>query len=257
VVARQVAARYPGALLEARFFAAHYRGDVSAALTMADSASSITMRNWWRQLAHLARGHTTAAKIALDSLRMEDAAQFLPNALVNQGWTELALGASPASVAHYGRDALAWVRRRDLSAPAIARLCERIADLAARAGDEATVRGAITLVAERDRGRSLPSYVLASRTLDAALAFARGNYGDAAQRAETARHGIYFSRSLATIVVLEADARRAAGEKVVADSLERLVATHQIVDGHFETWAMLRAALAIRATNRRGQVVSR
>ena len=51
---------------------------------------------------------------------------------------------------------------------------------------------------------------------------------------------MYFSRSLTTIVLLEADARRAAGERAAADSLTRLVDTHQIVDGHFEAWAVLR-----------------
>lgn len=246
-VAQRVAPRNPGALLEARFFAAHYRGDVNAALVLADSTTSVMARSWRRQLAHLARGDVAAARAALDSIRREDFAQFLPNALVNQGWTELALGADPASVTRYARDALEWVRRRDLSPPAAGRLSERIGDLAARAGDEHTVRATIGLVRERDRGRLLRSYVLAQRTLDAALAYARRDFAEAARLAEIARRGVYFSRSLATIVQLEADARRAAGQTAAADSLDRLVATHQIVDGHFEAWAMLRAATALRA----------
>jgi len=61
---------------------------------------------------------------------------------------------------------------------------------------------------------------------------------------------VYFSRSLATIVQLGADARRAASLQAAADSLDRLIATHQIVDGNFETWAMLRAAGALRARGR-------
>ena len=256
-VAQRVAQRSPGTLLEARFFAAHYRGDVNAALALADSASSVTARAWMRQLAHLARGDTAAARAALDSIRKEDAAQFLPNALMNQGWTELALGGNPASAAPYAREALEWVRRRDLSPPAVGRLAERIADLAARAGDEPTVRATIALVRERDRGRSLRTYVLTLRTLDAAHAFVRGQYAEAARRAEAARHGVYFSRSLATIVQLEADARRGAGQIAAADSLDRLVTTHQIVDGHFETWAMLRAAGALRAAGRSKVTASR
>ena len=57
---------------------------------------------------------------------------------------------------------------------------------------------------------------------------------------------MYFWRSLVTIVRLEADARRATGETVGAASLDRLVATHEIVDGDFETWGLLRTAGAVR-----------
>jgi DNA-binding SARP family transcriptional activator/tetratricopeptide (TPR) repeat protein len=238
-VARRVAPRNFAALSEARFFAAHYRGDMTEALRLADSATTPSARAFRRHLALLGRGDLAATKVQLDSMRKEDQAQILPNALLNQGWTELAVGRDTASAARYARQALEWVRRRDLSPPAVGRLSERIADLAARASDERTVRATITLVRERDRGRALRTYVLALRTLEAALSFARGSYVDAARGAEVARHGVYFSRSLATIVQLEADARRAAGQVAAADSLDRLVTTHQIVDGHFETWAML------------------
>ena len=248
-VAQRVAQRNPHALLEARFFAAHYRGDIARALSLADSASRVSARAWLRHLAHLARGDVAAARMAIDTLRLEDNAAFVPNALLNLGWTELALGHDRAGAASYAREALDWVRRRDLSPPAVGRLAERIADLAARAGDEPTVRATIALVRERDRGRSLRTYVLTLRTLDAAHAFVRGQYAEAARRAEAARHGVYFSRSLATIVQLEADARRGAGQIAAADSLDRLVTTHQIVDGHFETWAMLESGRS--ATRRR------
>lgn len=256
-VAQRVAQRNPYALLEARFFAAHYRGDIAQALTLADSASRVSARAWLRHLAHLARGDVAAARAAIDTLRLEDAAAFIPNALLNLGVTELALGHDRGGAASYAREALDWVRRRDLSPPAVGRLVERIADLAARAGDEATVRATIALVRERDRGRSLRTYVLALRTLDAAQAFVSGQYAEAARRAEAARHGVYFSRSLATIVQLEADARRAAGQVAAADSLDRIVMSHQIVDGHFETWAMLRAAGALRAAGRSKITASR
>ncbi|HEV8363172.1 MAG TPA: hypothetical protein VGQ52_06620 [Gemmatimonadaceae bacterium] len=42
----------------------------------------------------------------------------------------------------------------------------------------------------------------------------------------------------------------AAGQTATADSLDRLVVTHQIVDGHFEVWTMLKAAAALRASGR-------
>lgn len=249
-VARRVAPRNPDAPLEARFFAAHYRGDIPRALALADSAQRVSARAWRRSLALLAMGDVDAARVAIDSIRMEDLAAFLPNAVLNLGLTELALGHDPALAASAAREALDWVRRHDLSPPAVGRLAERIAVVAAHAGDEQTIRAAVALVRDRDRGRSLRTYVMTMRTLDAALAFVRGQYAEAARRAEAARHGVYFTRSLATIVQLEADARRAAGQTAAADSLDRLVVTHQIVDGHFEVWAMLRAAAALRANGR-------
>ncbi|MFN2397731.1 MAG: BTAD domain-containing putative transcriptional regulator [Gemmatimonadaceae bacterium] len=250
MMADRIAARYPDAPLEARYFAALFRGDLTSALALADSCRPRPNRRWRLHLVHLARGDIAASRATLDSIRADNAVQYSPNALLNQGWTELALGGDPAMPARYARDALDWLRLRDLSPPAVGRLSERIGDLAARAGDEKTVRATINLVRQHDAGRSQRSYVMTLRTLDAALAYVLGNFADAARRAELARHGVYFSRSLATIVQLEADARRAAGQIATADSLDRLVATHQIVDGHFETWAMLRAASAQRAIRR-------
>jgi DNA-binding SARP family transcriptional activator/tetratricopeptide (TPR) repeat protein len=249
-IAQRVASRNPDAQLEARFFAAHYRGDIQRAIALADSTHMMMSRAWRRSLAYMAHGDVAAARVAIDSMRLEDRSAVLPNALLNLGLTELALGMGRTGAASYAREALDWVQRHDLSPPAVGRLAERIADLAARAGDEATIRATITLVRQRDSGRSLRTYVMTMRTLDAALAFVRGQYAEAARRAEEARHGVYFSRSLATIVQLEADARRAAGQTAAADSLDRLVVTHQIVDGHFEVWAMLRAAAALRANGR-------
>lgn len=256
-VARRVAQRNPDAQLEARFFAAHYRGDIPGALALADSAKRVTARAWRRSLALMAKGDIAGARAAIDTIRMEAAAAFLPNAVLNLALTQLALGDDPGLAASSAREALDWVRAHDLSPPAVGRLAERIADVAARAGDEQTIRATIALVRDRDRGRSLRTYVMTMRTLDAALAFVRGQYAEAARRAEEARHGVYFTRSLATIVQLEADARRAAGQTAAADSLDRLVVTHQIVDGHFEVWAMLRAAAALRANGRSKVTASR
>ena len=249
-VAERVAQRNPDARIEARFYAAYFRGDDARALGLADSTARVSARAWRRHMAHLARGDVAAARVAIDTLRLEDAAAYVPNAILNLGLTELALGEDGASVARRAGEALDWVRRRDLSPPAVGRLAERIACLAALAGDERTVRATIALVRQRDKGRALRTYVFTLRTLDAAHAFVRGEHAEAARLAEAARHGVYFSRSLATIVQLEADARRASGQTAAADSLDRLVATHQIVDGHFEAWAMLKAAGALRARSR-------
>ncbi len=245
-LAARVSDRNPEAHAEAGFHAALERRDIARALALADSSSLVSVRAWRRQLAHLTGGNIAGGRAALDSLRAEDRAQFLPRALLSQGWMELALGGDRAAARQRAREALAWLRKRDLSPPAVARLSERIGDLAARAGDEATVRGAWSLVAERDRARGLRSYVMAQRTLDAALLYVRGDYARAARRAAEARHGVYFWRSLVTIAKLEADARRASGDTMGASSLDRLVVTHGIVDGDFETWSLLRTAIVMR-----------
>ncbi len=249
-VARRVGSRNSEALPEALFYAALQRGDLNAALALADSSALLSSRAWRRQQALLARGDVAGARINLDSLSVADQAQFKPRALLVEGWAELALNGDRGAARHYARETLAWLGKRDLSPPAIARLAERTGDLAARAGDEETVLAVIKLVRQRDRRRSLRSYVLAERTLDAALAYVRGDFSLAARRAQQARHGVYFWRSLITIVQLEADARASAGEQAVADSLNRLIATHQIVDGDFETWGVLRASRARRTVAR-------
>ena len=248
-IATRVAARFPHALVEARFYTALFR-DPRDALQWADSTVRDDTRHYRRHQAQVAAGDVAGARATLDSVLKDDAAQIPPNSMINQGWLELVAGGGAATAASLARDALEWTRRRDISPPAVARLTERIADLAARSGDIATVRASIALVQERDHGRSLPSYVLALRTLYAALSYARGDYAVAASRAEAARHGVYFSRSLATIALLEADARRAAGQVARGDSLARLVSRHQIVDGHFEAWAAIRAVSAIRDSAR-------
>jgi tetratricopeptide (TPR) repeat protein len=249
-IATRVAPRYPLALVEARFYAALFR-DPRDALQWADSTVPYRNRHYRRHQAQVAAGDVVSARATLDSVLKDDAAQMSPNAMINQGWLELYAGGGAAPAASLARDALEWTRRRDISPPAVGRLTERIADLAARSGDIATVRASIALVQARDHGRSVPSYVLALRTLYAALSYARGDYAEAASRAEAARHGVYFSRSLATIALLEADARRAAGQVTQGDSLARLVSTHQIVDGHFEAWAAIRAVSAMRDSVRR------
>ena len=245
-LAQRVSSRNREAMPEARFYAALQRRDLRAALAVADSSAFLSPRALRRQLVHIAAGNFAGSRANLDSLKAANMAQFKPRALLNQGWAELALRNDRVVAGQYAREVLAWLRNRDLSPPAIARLSERTGDLAARSGDEATVLAVIDLVRERDRGRSLRSYVLAQRTLDASLAYVRGDYPLAARRAEAARHGVYFWRSLLTIVQLEADARRAAGEFAVADSLKHLIATHQIVDSDFETWSVLRTVIARR-----------
>ncbi|MGH7639024.1 MAG: BTAD domain-containing putative transcriptional regulator [Gemmatimonadaceae bacterium] len=239
-IATRVAQRYPAALIEARFFAALF-GLRADAMAWALRAAHPQSRHYRTHMAQVASGDVAGARVTLDSVLRDSAVQMPPNTLLNQGWLELTLRGDTAAAARYARRTLDWTRHRDLSPPAIGRLTERIADLAARAGDLATVRATIDLVRDRDRGRSLRTYVMTLRALEAALAYAQRDYARAATLAEEARHGVYFSRSLATLALLEADARRLSGDTAAADSLEHLVDSHQIVDGNFEVWAVLRA----------------
>lgn len=249
-VARRVEDRMPEAIAEARFHAAYARGDLAGARSFAERSPHSSARAWRRHFVSLAQGDLVAARADLDSLRADERAQFLPNALIDHGRMELILRADSAAASRYAREALAWTRSRDLSPQAVGRLTERIADLAARAGDVAIVGEAAELIRERDRGRGLPTYALALRTMQAAQAYARGDAAEAARLAEQARGGVYFSRSMTTLVQLEADARRAAGDVRAADSLDRLVRHRQVADGHFEVAAFLGRVAADRAERR-------
>src|SRR5207253_8953336 len=142
--------------------------------------------------------------------------QFAPGAVRAQARAELARGGSPAKAAAAAREVLAWTEAADLSAPAVARLTERTAELAARADDRITIAAARRLLERRDAGRHLPSYHLALLTVDAAAAFARGDMLTAAAFAEAARQGMFHGRSLAHIALLEADARAALGQRDAA-----------------------------------------
>lgn len=239
-VATRVARRYPEALIEARYYAALMR-EPRAALQWVDRTTVPASRHFRRHMAQVAMGDVAGSRITLDSVLRDSSVQMPPNSLLNQGWLELTIRGDSATAAASARRTLAWTRNRDLSPPAVGRLSERIADLAARVGDEATVRATIAFVRERDRGRGLRTYAMTQRMLDAALAYAQGDYARAARLAEGARHGVYFSRSLSTIVNLEADARRRIGDAAAADSLMRLLETRQIVDGNFEVWLVLRS----------------
>jgi hypothetical protein len=161
---------------------------------------------------------------------------------------ELAMNGNRGAAPEYAREALRWTQEQDLSAPALGRLAERIGDLAARSGDLATLQATIELVRKRDRGRRLPTYVLTLQALAAAEAFARGDMARSAELARESRYGVYFSRSLNTMLRLEADARRANGETARADSLKRMIEHHQIADGDFGTWVL------VREMTRRGSV---
>ncbi|MBI4545055.1 MAG: hypothetical protein HY703_07670 [Gemmatimonadetes bacterium] len=241
--ARSMAGRYPFAVAHARYHWALQRQDWPAALQFSDGVESYA---WpFRHIALLGAGRIAEAARLLEQMRAaleESSMQYLPRALLLQARLEPALGGSLEYARELNRAALEWTRNADLSAAACARLSERIADAAARAGDPATIAAVRRLIFEKDGGRALPSFRLALLTVEASAAFARGDMRAAAELASQAWPGMFLGRSVATVVLLEADARAALGERHSADSLYRAVLTRgAFVDGEPETLAVLQA----------------
>lgn len=173
--------------------------------------------------------------------------QYAPRAILAQARAEVSHGGSKASAAAAARDALAWVADADLSAPAAARLAERIAELSARAGDSVTIAATRRLLETRDAGRKLGSYRLALLAVDAAAAFARGDMKNAARLAQASRQGMYHGRSLAHLALLEADARAALGETAAATELYRQLTTaDRFAMSDIESWAIFAQEAAAR-----------
>ena len=173
--------------------------------------------------------------------------QFTPRAVLAQARAEWSHGGSNASAATASRDALAWTLAADLSAPAAARLAERIAELSARAGDSTTIAAVRSLLETRDAGRKLGSYRLAIFAVDAAAAFARGDMKSAARLAQAARQGMYHGRSLAHLALLEADARAALGDTAAASELyQQLMTADRFAMSDIETWAIFAQEAAAR-----------
>ena len=247
--ARGLTDRMATPIAEASFWAAIGRRDFKAARAIADAEKSPWGRNYRRFYAELLARNAAAARASLDSVRASDRAQELPRVLLAQGWFDAEILGDRRRAAAYARETLEWVRKRDLSPPAVGRLSERIADLAARVGDTALVADVMTLVKQRDRGRSLPSYTLTLRTLAAAAAYARNNATEAARLAAHARNGVYFSRSMTTVALLQADALYAAGDRRGADSVYQLIDRHGIADGDFEVAYLLRGLAHLRTRN--------
>lgn len=206
---------------EARYQWAFVAGDWDRALDLLDPDDA-----YRRQVVHLAAGRVPDGRRELEALRRSPWMQALPRALLLQARAELWDG-SPAGrtrAAALGREALGWTENADLSAPAYGRLAERIADVAARSGDAATLDEVRQFLLRLDGGRGLPSYRRALGTVEAARAWLRGDAAAAVRLAVRARDGIGYGRSVATLVLLEADARTASGDREGGAALYRLVA---------------------------------
>ncbi len=251
--------------LTARSWAALLRRDWEGALAIYDANDPLSPAGlpspenaFRRQVPLLAMGRFAEGARLLAVILEQKTAQRAVRALILQAAAETGLGGSKVRAATYARHALAILTRADFSPPTTARLAERIADVAGRLGDIGTVTAVRDLVRQRDRSRNLPSYRLALRTIDASAAFARGDPRAAARLAEAAREGSFFVRSMATIALLEADARAALGEQGRADSLYRAVLTpRSFADGDLEAMAVLQAIALRRLESRQSRSVAR
>lgn len=201
-----------------------------------------------RHFVLLAMGQVEEARHELSRVRLQGFVQYPPRALLLQARVEVTVPELRGNARLFTREAQRWLEAADLSPPAYARLAERIADVAARDGDLATIQRLRRFIHSQDNGRGLRSYRTALTSIAAAEAFARGDMIEAADLAAQARPGMFYGRSVGTIMMLEADASAAAGERALADSLYREIITGDFVDGDHETLAILRrfarAALA-------------
>jgi hypothetical protein len=234
---REQHSSYPASSMARYLWAFFHDYDLPGMLAAADNDRSR------RQTVLLAMGRLEDGRRELDSVRQHDRLQYLPRALLAQARGELNVG-SPAAAKQLSREARAWIERADLSPPAYARLVERTADIAARAGDEESLGELRLLIARVDSGRGFPSLRLASAALDAFSSYARGDMRGAATRAARARAGMFFGMPTSTLLALEADARASLGEHSAADSLYALVmARPGPPDGDFEAKILTMAAV--------------
>jgi DNA-binding SARP family transcriptional activator len=237
-------------------------------LKLARTAWAIEREDWSTALAQLApnehgmrhfvllaMGRVAEARDELNRVRLQGLVQYPPRALLLQARVEVAVPALRANARRFTREAQRWVEAADLSPPAYARLAERIADVAARDRDIATIQRMRRFIHSQDDGRELRSYRMALASIAAAEAFARGDMVAVADLAARARPGMFYGRSVGTTMMLEADARAAAGERARADSLYREIVKGDFVDGDHETLAILRrfARAALRRSGDSGE----
>jgi len=199
---------------------------------------------WW-QILELSRARLPEAERAMAAVVSQNLGQAPPRALLAQARAELAFGGSAEHAAALAREAFEWTRRADLSPPAYARLAERIADVAARSGDRELLARTRAFVRARDGGRGLRSYRMAEAAIDVCRAYADGDYRRAASLARAARTETYFWRTTSVLLLLEADALAALGDR---DAAARAYAAARTwpspLDGDYETWPVLRAVAA-------------
>ena len=250
--ARSVGEVSPWAQHQTRLSLALRRDDLPGALNILDPRDAVR-----RQVVLLASGRFAEGSRELDRIRRTPRAQDLPRALLLQARAEQGPVRTSPRAKVLVREAIRWMSDADLSPPAYARLAERSADVAARARDTASIETVRRLIIAKDAGRGLSSYKRALMTIEACAAYARGDMQRAATVAARARPGMFYGRPVSAIVLLEADARMALGERATGERLYReLVTRGAFPDGDRELTIVLRP-FATRALATLGATASR
>lgn len=246
------AARWPqatghGVRVETRFLATALFGGAEGVRRALSEQSPDELPAHFRHSALVALGSMDEATALMEETLRSGEAQTPPRVLIAHARGAVEAGMPSATVRGLASRALRWIETADLSAPAYVRLGERIAEIAARTGDTATIADVRRLLLARDAGRGLPSYRSGLAAVDASGAFARGDMRRAATLAEEARGWPIFARSVSTLLILEADARRALGEHARAESLYRAVLDSiPFHDGDIQTVILMRPIAAAR-----------
>ena len=230
---------------ETELYIALARGDHPAALRWVDSlwpGRGSNMRPYLRHLVFHAMGRPDSAARELSIMQgwpRVQAVQTVARALLLQAEATVDDPAQRSAVRRAARDALTRLEAVDLSPPAMARIGERIAIVSARTGDRETIERVRRLLRTRDAGRGLRTYRIAENCLDGALAFARGEYARAAALLEQTRQEHFLARTVATLVLLHADALRAAGDTANARVLYQRLTWYRYADDDGETWFVI------------------
>ncbi len=186
-----------------------------------------------RQLLDLLHHQLGQAAFFLDSMR-SGPQQNYPRALLAQALMEAELG-RPAQARVRLYELMDWIEAADLSPPAYARLSERAAASAAHLRDRAALARLRSIIAGQDAGRGMRSYRFAQRTVEAADAFARRDYRAAADAIEASDSAMFYGRSIATVLLLRADALVAAGDAGEARRVYERLMQERVTDGDPET----------------------
>ena len=189
------------------------------------------------QYAHLLEHRFDLARTKLDSLRSASL-QYYPRALLAQSRMEWEFMRSDSS-RQMLTEVVEWIDNADLSPPAYARLSERAAELAAQMGDQQAIARLRSIIDRQDGGRGLRSYRIARHTINAAAAFAQGDFQRAAQLSARDHLEMYYARSIVTALFLRAEALDRAGRRTEANQLyQRIARQEDLTDLDIETRAL-------------------
>ncbi|MGH7637275.1 MAG: BTAD domain-containing putative transcriptional regulator [Gemmatimonadaceae bacterium] len=230
--------------LEARYLTALQRHDWVGALAIVDSMQPPGRSDSWtshyrRHIAQVALGNVGDASASLAKIGQSPGhGQAYVRSLIALGVAE-ATHSNGASAAQFGREALDWVSRADVSPQATARLAERIAAIGVWSDDRDLVNETRGVILRKDDRRGLRSHRIALQTITGCAMLLDGSAKLAAARFADAMSENFFGRSTSTVALLRADAIAKSGDASGARDIYAAIATHMVADTDFEAWPPL------------------